>query len=404
MPRLVIVAIVLAAAVAHADRTKAEQYFYAGEAAFKNQNFGAAAANFELAYKEAALPEIAFSAAQAYRRQYFIDGKPDHVKRAVELYQAYLDKVKTGGRVADAADGLAEMKRELAALIAKGVKIEGIEDKKLTRMSVSIVVAGSAQASKTELASMPATSSLGATAKIDGKPVEPFAWIDVAPGEHEIEAAAKGYFPITEKRRIADGATEQVEVTLQPKPGRLTVRVDAGVHVAIDSSPVGDAPLAVQELRAGHHVVAITARGREPVVHEIDVARGEEQTVDVGRLRRTFKRKLVPWLWGGAGALAIGSGITAAIAIGDDKHMTSLEHQRETVGLSIAQLADYRTTGRHRDEARAAAFATGASAIAVAGVAAVLFWFDTPTVGERARAIAPMPVAGGATVGVVGRF
>src|SRR5438445_11938404 len=104
--RAVTIVLVVAVATAHADRSKAEQYFYAGEAAFKNQNFAAAAANFELAYREDPLPEIAFSAAQAYRRQYFIDGKPDHVKRAFDLYQAYLDKVKTGGRVADAADGL----------------------------------------------------------------------------------------------------------------------------------------------------------------------------------------------------------------------------------------------------------------------------------------------------------
>ena len=101
--------IALVAATAHADRDKAEKYFSAGAAAYKQQSFAAAAEQFELAYKELALPEIAFSAAQAYRRQYFVDPKPEYVKRAVELYRIYLDQVKSGGRVGDASDGVAEM-------------------------------------------------------------------------------------------------------------------------------------------------------------------------------------------------------------------------------------------------------------------------------------------------------
>jgi hypothetical protein len=102
--------LLLIARLAHADdRAAAERYFRAGAKAFAAQNFGAAATDFDEAYKALPLPEIAFSAAQAYRRLYRIDPKPEYVKRAVELYRVYLDKVKTGGRVADAADNLADM-------------------------------------------------------------------------------------------------------------------------------------------------------------------------------------------------------------------------------------------------------------------------------------------------------
>ena len=64
------------AGTASADEKTAERYFRAGEKAYAAQNFAAAAQNFEEAYKELPLPEIAFSAAQAYRRQYRVEQRP----------------------------------------------------------------------------------------------------------------------------------------------------------------------------------------------------------------------------------------------------------------------------------------------------------------------------------------
>src|SRR5436305_266246 len=101
---VILVGLVLLVSVARADRVKAEQYFHAGAEAFKQQRFSAAAEAFEAAYKEEHLPEIAFSTAQAYRRQYFISPKLAFAQRAVELYRVYLDAVKSGGRIGDASD------------------------------------------------------------------------------------------------------------------------------------------------------------------------------------------------------------------------------------------------------------------------------------------------------------
>ena len=115
--------VALVATAAHADpQAEAERYFRAGAKAYAAQNFQAAAADFDEAYKAMALPEIAFSAAQAYRRLYRVDPKPDYVRRSVELYRVYLDKVKTGGRVGDAADSLGEMERELDHLKRSAVR------------------------------------------------------------------------------------------------------------------------------------------------------------------------------------------------------------------------------------------------------------------------------------------
>src|SRR5262245_17667713 len=107
MKWIIAIAIVATGAPARADnRGEAERYFRAGAKAYAAQSFAAAAADFDEAYKQLPLPEIAFSGAQAYRRLYRVEPKPEYLKRAVELYRVYLDKVKTGGRVGDAADSL----------------------------------------------------------------------------------------------------------------------------------------------------------------------------------------------------------------------------------------------------------------------------------------------------------
>src|SRR5687768_7179923 len=118
----IMVLVLLLCGTAHADdKANAERYFRAGAKAYAAQNFQAAATNFDEAYKAMPMPEIAFSAAQAYRRLYQVDPKPYYVRRSVELYKFYLEKVKSGGRVGDAADNLLDMKRELAKLEAAGV-------------------------------------------------------------------------------------------------------------------------------------------------------------------------------------------------------------------------------------------------------------------------------------------
>ncbi|HEY1550424.1 MAG TPA: PEGA domain-containing protein, partial [Kofleriaceae bacterium] len=258
MRALVIVA--LLASLAHADRAKSEAYFAAGAAAYKQQSFAAAAEQFELAYKELALPEIAFSAAQAYRRQYFVDPKPEYVKRAVELYRLYLDQVKSGGRVGDASDGVAEMQRELDRLTASGARIVELGEVKRDRTRLAVSV-----------------EAPGAKATLDGKPIELFAPIECAVGPHVVEVTADGFASAKLTRKVVEGATELVDVTLEPLPAKLAVTTEAGAAIAIDGHTLGVAPLETQAVAAGPHAVAITRRGRVPVERSITLARGGSQ-------------------------------------------------------------------------------------------------------------------------------
>jgi hypothetical protein len=391
-----ILILLLLTSLAHADKAKAQQYFHAGAEAFKKQSFEAAAENFELAYKELALPEIAFSAAQAYRRQYYIDPKPEYVKRAVELYRAYLDAVKSGGRVGDAADALAELQRELERLTAQGTKIETVQ-RTTTRIAISAVIRGEKQADLTELSALPSATLSAATATLDGKPAELFTPLEVTPGDHTVEIAAPGYIGQKITRHVVEGSTELVEATLEPRPAKLAVKTLSGAHIAIDGKPAE----ATTQLPAGHHVVVITARGRQPVLRELDLARGQDTTLDVD-LAMTSKRRAVPWVLGGAGALAAGSVTAALIARSHDSEMQQLETKRETVGISAAELDRYHHEVSRRDAFRDGAYVLGGAAVAAGVVAAALYWFDTPHVDERM--VVPTASATGAGVSLIGRF
>lgn len=382
---LIALAIVaLAPRPAAADRAKAEAYFRAGAQAFDAQRFGAAAEDFEAAYHELALPQIAFSAAQAHRRQYYVDGKVEHVQRAIALYRIYLDAVKAGGRVADAADGLAEMKRELEHL-PQGAAAPPAPP--ATRLAISVVVAGQVHASA-ELEAPASAAVPGAAATLDGKPAELFVPLDVSPGSHVIRVTAPGYQPVTLQRVAVAGASDVVEAPLVPEPAHVAVQVEDGARIAFDGRLAGDAPLAPQELAAGTHVVAITRRGRIPVVRDLTLARGETRVLDV-HLAPTAKRRALPYLVGTAGGLAIASGIAAGFAVSADHALAAIEHERETQGITSAQLDQYNHDASRRDVLRDLAWAAGGAAVATGAVAALLYELDVPPQRTIVPAVGP---------------
>ena len=183
MMRRIVIVLALADRASRTPRTSAaERYFRAGAKAYSAQNFQAAATNFDEAYKALPMPEIAFSAAQAFRRLYQVEPKPEYVRRAVELYKLISSEVKTGGRVGDAADNLAEMKRELDKLEAAGVhdaRRRGRAD--ATRHQCQRRRSGDAETGALrEIGDVDRRSDdQGLTATIDGKQVEPFTLVDV---------------------------------------------------------------------------------------------------------------------------------------------------------------------------------------------------------------------------------
>jgi hypothetical protein len=389
---VILVLVALPLSTAHADRKVAERYFRAGSKAYAAQNFQAAATNFDEAYKALPMAEIAFSAAQAYRRLYQVDAKPQYVRRAVELYQLYLREVKTGGRVGDAADNLAEMKRELDKLEAAGVRIAALVQATQTRLGVNVSVLDQAPSDNPlrEIGEGAEATIPGLRATIDGKPVEPFTLVEVDAKEHVIAVSADGYFPVEKKTVAVAGQSALVDVELRPKPAKLAVKTESNARIIVDGRTVGTAPTGAVELPAGKHLLTVLRRGREPFDKELTVTRGQQLDVKAP-LQPTARRRAVPWLYGGAGILAAGAITTGTFAFLRDRRATDLRNDIDAGNRPAMDADAYDDAVSSRDRFVMWTWLLGGAAAASAGTATVLFYFDTPT-------------SDGASVGVSGRF
>ena len=405
--RGLVIVMALAATARADDRGAAERYFRAGAQAYSAQNFGAAAADFDEAYKAMPLPEIAFSAAQAYRRLYFVDPKPEYVQRAAQLYRTYLDRVKTGGRVGDAADNLGEMQRELDRL--KISNAPGVAPAVAhTRLGVSVTIRDQHvdTTALREIGDATQTALPGLAATLDGKVIEPFALVDVDAKDHVIEVRADGYRPAQKRAVAVAGQSQLIEVELEPKPATIAIKTTSDASIAIDGLAVAtpspaNAGRSVIDVPAGTHVLTISLRGHEPYGRELVVARGQTLAIDAP-LARTAKRRAVPWLYGAAGVLAAGAIVTTVFAFERDNTASNLRDQI-TAGNQPPSTADaYDSAVSSRDHFVDATWALGGAAVAAAAIGVGLYFFDEPS-SEHVR-VTPIATTNAAGAVFSGRF
>ena len=396
---LLFVPVLAAADEVAGDRKAAERYYRAGDKAYKQQNFAAAAQNFEEAYKQYPIPEIAFSTAQAYRRWYRIEPKLESAKRALDLYRIYLGKVKKGGRVGAAGDYVGEMEREVEKLVAAGAKAVSVAVVERTRLGISPQLEVEKQ-SLQEIVDLPDTAQIKITTTMDGKPIPPFEMVEVEPGPHKVHVEAEGYLPSTTTEYAGKGASQFAEVVLQPRPAKVTVHTTEGAGIKVDGRPAGIAPTPPLELAAGKHVITISRAGRHSITREIELTRGQVVTLREP-LDKTTRRRAVPIVAGVAGILTAAtitsvvyafvldgraSDQAAAIARGDQTPATADAYERNVL---------------MRDRVKLASYVTGSAALAVGAAAAALYWLDKPSDEVR---VSPTISSGGAGVTLFGRF
>jgi len=397
--RLAILGLVLVlTATAAAERKTAERYFRAGARAYAAQNFVAAAANFDEAYKSEPMPEIAFSAAQAYRRLYRIEPKPEHVKRAIELYRDYLAKVKTGGRVGDAADNLADMERELDKLAASGIRVGASASVARTRLGISVTLVDQRAAESSalkEIGDATGETTRGLTATIDGTAVEPFALVEVDAKEHLVAVSADGYFPVEKKTVAVDGQSALVEVELKPRPAVVAIKTESRSRVSVDGRPVAITPTAPLELPAGKHLLTILRTGREPFARELTLARGEQVTL-TAPLEKTARRRAVPWVLGGAGGLAAGAITTGIIAGIKNGNANDLRDAIDRGNRPPADGDRYAAEVSARDRYVTTTWVLGGAAVTAGTVGVLLLLFDSPS----AEGLQLTPIVGGSSTGM----
>lgn len=360
---LLAVARPVAAAEDAAALAQAKTYFNAGAQAFEAGSFNAAIQAFEQAYRLSPKPGIVFSMAQAHRRQYYLDKRPEHLREAIKEYREYVANVEQGGRRADAAEALAELEPIVSRLDPAAGAVPVAEVAPPTRVMVS-------------------SQTKGARVTLDGGAPGGAPLIgDVKPGKHVIHIEADGFFGEDRELLAAEGSLVALDISLRERPARVSVDAGSGAQISVDGRPAGTAPLSAPlELASGRHLVTVTRNGSRPHSEEIDLARGEARHVRASLETTGQRYASYAFLAAGAGGLVVG-GVFTGLALGAQHSARLVVDARNVGNISAQQLDDYNQGIVRRDAwKQAAGVGFGAGALVI-GTGLVLFAFDHPTLG-----------------------
>jgi len=376
-------ALASASSAAAEDPSRAKELFNAGAHAYSIGAFGAAARAFEDAYAEDPQPAILFSLSQARRRQFIVEPRRDVLQQALAGFEQYLRLVPQGGRRADAAQAVEELRGTLASLPAEAPT--------------------AVPAAKSKAASLIVSSpTSAATLAIDDQAASRLPFVgELTPGLHVLVVAAPGH--LTSRREILfpEGGLATLDVPLLELPARLSIETEPGVSVLVDGRPSGQTPLSRPiEVPGGPHIVTLLRRGRESLAEEVDTDRGELRTLH--RKLGTSGRRIASYAVAGVGVGALATGTALAfVALGRKSAADDLLAKRERVGLGPSELAAYSRARTDRDLFRTASIVTVGAGAGLLAVGGFLYLFEEPAAGGvpvrfgPARSGTPSPVRGG---------
>jgi hypothetical protein len=360
-------ALVARAAAAGNDAAQIEQakmLFNAGAQAYEAGRFATAVMAFQQAYAIAPRPAILFSMAQAERKSYYVDKRPQDLRNAITHYHAYLDQVSTGGRRGDAADALAELEPIAARLSpsegGSGQPTPPAEQR--TRLMVT-------------------SQTSGAKAALDGGAPEDVPLIaEVSPGKHHVRVWAEGYFDEQRDALAAQGSLAAIDVPLREKPALLSVALDSKASIAVDGRPVATTPLEQPlELPSGTHVVTITKNGYRAFSREVTLAHGGTTRIDA-KLQQSGQRTAAWVVLGTAGAGAIAGGVFTGLAFVEQSKAQSILDAKGSGPIPASDIPSYKSDVNARDTWRTVGIASFGGAAGLLLVGGVLYFFDQPHV------------------------
>ncbi|MBL9023929.1 MAG: PEGA domain-containing protein [Myxococcales bacterium] len=343
---------------------KARSLFDAGGRAYDAGQYDVALQAFEQAYALAPKDGLLFSMAQAHRRLFVETGTASHRDEAIRLYRAYLDKVPSGKRRADANQALGELvPAGGTAPGAAGAPGAAVSPEKKTRIYVS-------------------SATPGLTVTIDGKPAPGASrTFEVSPGKHTVLLGAPGF--ASRQLDVEAVANELVPVAadLEELPGRVAVSTTSGAAISVDGRLVGVAPLVTPlDLSGGRHFVSAELSGHVTRAQTIEVTRGKRADLDLA-LDSTVQRDVSFALFGLAGAFAATSGVLAGVALFREGQAEDVLERAGTRNITLADVQEYEDARAERDKLVIGAAATGGAAGAALVVGLGLFLGDQP---ERA--------------------
>ena len=359
------------------DKEAGQAAFNVGAQAFKANQFDVAARSFEQAYEFDPRPEIAFSIAQANRRQFYYDRLPWRLVRAVQLYQAYLAKLPKGPRANDAIDRVGEIEPLLRELKQRGELVPFTPPVK-----TELVIGADVDQAKVT---------------VDGVAVALWEPVSVSPGAHAVVVDAPGFELASRRVVIAQGRFLPVDVELRPKPAQLTIRSEAGSELYLDGRRVGTLPRDHVTVPAGQHFISVTRRGRVPFNHEISLRRDQRVTLDA-HLQTTMQRSASKWVLAGSAFVAASSAGVALWGYTAQRDANSLDAKRRKLTATTDDLRLYNHKVADVQMRTNVAIGLGLSALTIGAVGVGLLWFDVASPGTGIKAV--QPLIGVDTVGV----
>jgi PEGA domain len=357
------------------ERAKAS--FKAGATAYAAGEYLAAIQALDAAYALTPIPAIAFSLAQAERRQYFAAHQREHLDRAVMLFRRYVEQVPSGGRRADALDALSQLEPLAAASPAGATTVKATEIDAVRRTRLMVT-----------------SEAPGANISIDDDAPAPSPLIrEVSPGKHRVEVSAEGFYP--ERRELTAIAGELIPevVVLRERPATLTIAAPAGAEIYVNGAFASHGgPQVVLELPSGTNRLAIAESGHRADYRTLELERGKTHAVRV-ELETTTQRKAANVLFiTGAGALAAGAAF-GALALGAESGARDFLARKEQGNVSAEALAEYDDDLAARERFRIATAISLASSAGLFVTGFFLYQLDRPNweaihrpLGEPGRA------------------
>jgi tetratricopeptide (TPR) repeat protein len=317
------------------DMERAKASFKAGANAYAAGDYLAAIQALETAYELSPLPAIAFSLAQAERKQYFVKEERQHLERALALFRRYLQEEPRGARREDARLAIAQLEPLLGATHSADSSAK--QPQRPTRLMI-------------------VTEAPGAVISLDDQPAAASPLIrEVAPGKHRARVRAAGYVDVEREVTAVAGELLLTEVRLAERPSVLYVWAPLGSDVYVDGVYIaaGGERISVP-LAAGYHQLSVMQKGRRLVRRDLQIERGRTHTEQV-TLEPTTQRMLSEFLFiGGGGALGA-SLVLSALAVRSENKAEQFLGDRRQHTVSSAQLVAYEASLVERNRYRTAA-------------------------------------------------
>ena len=363
------------------DVERAKASFRVGAAAYAAGEYLAAIAALDSAYALAPRPAIAFSLAQAERRQYFVDRKPEHLTRSVALFRRYLEQVPTGGRRTDAIEALAQLEPLVAA-----------------PAPASHAPAGPPTASTRLLVIAEAP---GARVWIDDSELVGTFIREVAPGPHHVLVRAPGFHDASRDVVAVAGELIPVSMALAELNGTLEVAAPLGAEIYVDGAfaSLGGARVLLS-VPSGPHRVSALQTGFRTATQEVEVERGGREKLRFELEPTTQRIASNVMLVGGAVALGAGTAL-AVLAVQSESAAQDFLDKQARENVTLAELVRYRADVQLRDRYRTMAGVGFAGSIGLLVTGLFLHELDQPRADELNRGLELEAIVGPDRVGAV---